>query len=83
LRSYRPIVTSSGISECIYRKSRSMGKYASDRTACRINKSISAIERILGEDSELREMWEEDGEENQPWRAAMADLRSRIVCDRV
>jgi hypothetical protein len=35
-----------------------------------------AIDRILGEDSELSELWEEsDGEE---WRAAVEDLRRRL-----
>lgn len=35
------------------------------------------IDRILGGDSELREVWEEAGD--QEWLAAMADLRHRLT----
>jgi hypothetical protein len=36
----------------------------------------AAIVRILGPDSELREVWEEVGDEE--WRAAVEDLRNRM-----
>ena len=37
----------------------------------------SAIERILGSDSELKELWD-DGGRNDKWHAAVDDLRERI-----
>ena len=37
-----------------------------------------AIDRVLGEDSELVELWEEDGP-NEAWRAAVEDLRTRAA----
>ncbi|MEM7316095.1 MAG: DUF4259 domain-containing protein [Planctomycetota bacterium] len=37
----------------------------------------SAIERILGEDSELRELWDEGGR-NETWHNSIDDLRMRI-----
>ena len=37
----------------------------------------SAIERILGENSELQELWDE-GERNEDWHKAIDDLRQRI-----
>jgi hypothetical protein len=41
-----------------------------------LSSASAAIDRILGEDSELRELWHEgDGEE---WRAAVENLRQRL-----
>lgn len=37
----------------------------------------AAIERILGEDSELPELWDEEGR-NEAWHSAIDDLRARI-----
>ncbi len=37
----------------------------------------SAIDRILGPDSELLDLWDEDGR-NDAWHAAMDDLRLRV-----
>jgi len=37
----------------------------------------AAIERILGADSELRELWDEGGN-NEDWRNAIDDLRVRV-----
>ena len=37
----------------------------------------SAIERILGPDSELVELWDEDGR-NEDWHKVIDDLRERI-----
>jgi hypothetical protein len=38
--------------------------------------AATVIDRILGEDSELRQLWEEsDGED---WRASVEDLRQRL-----
>ncbi len=37
----------------------------------------SAIERILGENSELPELWDEGGR-NEDWHRAIDDLRQRI-----
>lgn len=39
--------------------------------------AIAAIERILGEESELRELWEETGD--QEWFEAVKDLRRRVT----
>jgi hypothetical protein len=42
-----------------------------------LRRAHAAIDRILGGDSELRELWEEgDGE---PWRQSVADLRRRVA----
>jgi uncharacterized protein DUF4259 len=42
-----------------------------------INRGTAAIARILGSNSELLQLWEDADAE--PWRAAVADLRSRLV----
>lgn len=39
--------------------------------------SEQALERILGKQSELRELWDETGDD--AWRNAVEDLRRRIV----
>ena len=41
-----------------------------------INRGSSAIDRILGQNSELRELWEES--DVAAWLAGVADLRSRL-----
>lgn len=41
-----------------------------------VARAEAAIERILGPDSELRELWEEAGDEE--WRASVEDLRVRM-----
>ena len=40
--------------------------------------ALKALDKVLGEESELRELWEEDGK-NAEWRAEMADLRTRVA----
>lgn len=40
-------------------------------------RASAAIDRILGSDSELRELWEEGGKPGA-WRAAVEDLRARL-----
>jgi hypothetical protein len=42
-----------------------------------ISKAECAIVRILGEDSELKELWDEDGK-NEKWHFEMDSLRSRV-----
>jgi hypothetical protein len=42
-----------------------------------IDRAAAAIDRILQRDSELRDLWDEA--EPEPWRLAMADLRSRLT----
>jgi hypothetical protein len=42
-----------------------------------VNRGDTVIDRILGADSELRELWEEAGD--QQWLAAVADLRTRVA----
>jgi hypothetical protein len=42
-----------------------------------IDKSLRAIEHILSERSELRELWE-DSDEYDNWRASVDDLKARI-----
>lgn len=40
--------------------------------------AVAAIDRVLGEESELRELWEETDDADD-WRAAVAALRSALV----
>jgi hypothetical protein len=42
-----------------------------------VTRGAAAIVRILGPGSELRDLWEEAGDED--WRAAVVELRSRIL----
>jgi hypothetical protein len=42
-----------------------------------IDKSLRAIEHILSERSELRELWQ-DSDEYDNWRASVDDLKARI-----
>jgi hypothetical protein len=42
-----------------------------------INRGVAAIDRVLGENSELRELWEEA--DPGPWRIAVTDLRARLT----
>lgn len=37
-----------------------------------------AVERVLGEESEVRELWEENGPDNE-WRPFMASLQERLA----
>ena len=41
-----------------------------------INNARKAMERILGENSELQELWDEDGK-NEKWHSEMSDLINR------
>lgn len=41
-------------------------------------KAHRVIDRILGKDSELAELWQEAGEE-EPWSDAVRDLKARIT----
>jgi hypothetical protein len=42
-----------------------------------LKRASTAIDRILGGDSELRELWE-DSDQADNWRAAIEDLRARM-----
>jgi hypothetical protein len=42
-----------------------------------VSRGNAAIDRVLGDESELRELWADAGEED--WLAAVADLRSRLT----
>jgi hypothetical protein len=42
-----------------------------------IARANGAIDRVLGEESELRELWAESGEQ-EDWLAAVEDLRARL-----
>jgi hypothetical protein len=42
-----------------------------------LKRASAAIDRILADDSELRQLWEE-GDEGGIWRQAMEDLRGRL-----
>jgi hypothetical protein len=42
-----------------------------------LKRASAAIDRILADDSELRELWEE-GDEGDVWRQSVEDLRVRI-----
>jgi len=43
-----------------------------------VEQSLAVIARILGENSELKELWE-DSDDHDDWLAAMADLRARLT----
>jgi hypothetical protein len=43
-----------------------------------VKKTQNAIHRILGENSELQELWDEDGE-NEKWHGEMNSLLKRVV----
>lgn len=43
-----------------------------------VDRALKALDRILGENSELRELWEESGD-FEAWKASMHFLRSRIA----
>jgi hypothetical protein len=43
-----------------------------------IDKALQALDRILAEDSELRELWEES-DEFDAWKTSMQALRERVV----
>jgi hypothetical protein len=47
-----------------------------DPPAGLVARGETAIVRILGPESELRELWEDSGDDE--WRAAVEDLRSRM-----
>jgi hypothetical protein len=42
-----------------------------------VKRGNAVIDRVLGANSELRELWEEAGD--QQWLAAVADLRTRLA----
>jgi hypothetical protein len=42
-----------------------------------LNRASATIDRILGDNSELRELWDET-EDRDKWRNALADLRHRL-----
>jgi len=42
------------------------------------SKAVAVLDRILGASSELRELWEEEGP-NDEWRSALAELRTRLA----
>jgi hypothetical protein len=46
-------------------------------TPALLKRASDGIDRILGDDSELRQLWEETGD-TDPWREAMEDLRGRL-----
>lgn len=43
-----------------------------------IQRAHRAIDRILAEQSELRELWDESDTSSKQWRAAVEDLRKRL-----
>jgi hypothetical protein len=40
--------------------------------------AIAAIDDVLGDDSELRELWEENEDESPAWIQAVTELRNRV-----
>jgi hypothetical protein len=46
-------------------------------SAALVPRASAAIDRILGEDSELRQLWEE-GDMGEKWRKSVEDLRRRM-----
>lgn len=55
-----------------------VSKKATKRRTDLIEKSQRAIEHILSERSELRELWQ-DSEHYEDWRASVNDLKARIA----
>ena len=53
-----------------------VAKHRIDPPSGLVTRGETAIVRILGPESELREIWEDAGD--QEWRAAVDDLRSRM-----
>jgi hypothetical protein len=43
-----------------------------------VNKAMGAIARIRGEDSELAELWSEDGAEQADWLATISNVEQRL-----
>ena len=43
-----------------------------------VDQALAAIDRVLSSPSELLELWDEDGE-NEEWHDAVANLRSRVA----
>lgn len=43
-----------------------------------IDRGVAIIDRVLSENSELRELWDES-EEAESWHASIADLRTRLT----
>jgi len=42
-----------------------------------VDKAVIVLDRIVGEDSELAELWDES-EDGESWRAAVDELRGRV-----
>ena len=47
-------------------------------TAPMLARAVAAIDRVLGENSELRELWNESAEGGDTWRTGVEDLRRRL-----
>jgi len=43
-----------------------------------VTKAIAMIDRVLAENSELRELWEENEDEYPKWQAYITELRSKL-----
>ncbi len=54
-----------------------VAKQRPEATPALLKRAVGSIDRILSNDSELRELWEESDEEEE-WRDAIADLRERL-----
>jgi hypothetical protein len=53
-------------------------EHPADPPADLVVQALAAIDRILSPPSDLMELWEETGE-NEEWRNAVGDLRSRVA----
>ena len=51
-------------------------------SASNLELASKVMARIEGEGSELRELWEEDGDEAAAWKAALSGLRVRLAAAR-
>ena len=51
--------------------------HPSKPSAALLARAGACIDRILGENSELRELWS-DSDENDPWLASVEELRGRL-----
>ena len=54
-----------------------VAQHALEPTPALLNRASGAIRRILSDNSELRELWEEAGERDE-WRVGVEDLATRL-----
>jgi hypothetical protein len=56
-----------------------VAQYASDSHSALVPKAIAVIGEVLGTNSELRELWEENEEDFPTWESTLLDLKARLA----